>query len=137
MSRDGRGKQLASVPERGAVAGIRMRRIVEACDSLQAESLAHFNDYLELVAPDATVKAACRTLLTTGILTGTELVASKLTELDRGTADAAFRILAELIVTHDRERRARTERAAVASRDCVFVQYLDCDIMSSTLSSFS
>ena len=84
-------------------------------DSLQAELRANFNDFLVLGAPDTTAKAACRTLLTTGILIGTKLVASKLTELDRWCGDAASRILAELILTHDRECRARTELAVVAS----------------------
>ena len=48
------------------------------------------------------------------------------------TADAASGTLAELILTHDRERRARTVRAVVASRHCVFAQHLDCDIQDET-----
>ena len=75
--------------------------------SLQAELRANFNDFPVLGAPDTVVKAACRILLTTGILTGTKLVASKPTELDRRTADAASRILPELIRTHDMERQDR------------------------------
>ena len=43
-------------------------------------------------------------------------MASKLIELDRRTADAASRILAEHILTHDRERRARTARSGCFSR---------------------
>ena len=97
-------------------------------DSLQAELRANFNDFLVLGAPDTTAKALCRTLLTIGILIGTKLVASKLAELDRWCGDTASRILAELILTHDRERRARIELAVVASRVCV----LNCDMQGET-----
>ena len=134
-------KRLASEAQLGASADNRKRRTANACDaraaavpqpalvpvgaahdgavtgdSLQAELRANFNDFLVLGAPDTTAKAACRTLLTTGILIDTKLVASKLTELDRWCGDAASRILAELILTHDRECRARTDLAVVASR---------------------
>ena len=144
MSRDGRVKRLASEAQFGGFAENGKRRTATAFEARAAlvpqPALVPVGTADGGAVTDDSLSSEMRNCESCvsdfahdwGILTGMKLVASKLAELDRRSGDAASRILAELILSDDRERCARTERPVVSSGDCVFVQYLDCDMQDET-----